>query len=243
MASLEPTASCLAALTEQYQMVANNLANASTIGFKRSTCAFSQSLETQLSYGAEAGGAVGTIEEIPAIDFSQGILTRTGGALDLALSGEGFFVLETPEGELYTRNGAFRVNPQGQLVDASGRLVAGTGGPIVVPNTVGISQLRVATDGTVSAGGTSIGQLKLANFADSQALMPAGLGCLRPGESAEPVAPDSLSVQQGFQEASNVNVVEELVNLIKVTRLYEANLKLISKQDEGTDSILQVAMA
>ena len=122
--------SSLEALDKQYQALAHNLANASTAGFKKRTSLFAQELARKEAEASDAASpAEETISQTSVIDFTQGALQRTGRPLDLAIAGEGMFVLETPAGPLYTRNGVFQTNAQGQLVDFAGRTVAGQGGP------------------------------------------------------------------------------------------------------------------
>jgi len=229
-------------LTHQYLLTTQNLANASTTGFKRRLAVFQEALEAQ----ADGEGAARTVNAGTAVDFSQGGLVRTGRTLDLALAGDGFFVVESPEaagGVLYTRNGAFRTNGQRQLVDAAGRLVAGEGGPIVLPTSVGLDRVSVSSDGTVSAGGQAVGKLRLAAFADPRELKAVGASLFEAPAGVLAEAPQGTKVHQGFQEASNVATVEELVTLIMVTRLYEAGMKTISAQDERMKNLIQVAMS
>ena len=142
--------------------------------------------------------------------------------------GKGFFIIETPEGPLYTRNGMFRTNSNGQIVDSEGRTVAGEAGPIMIPAGVGLSQLSVASDGSISAGGTAIGRFSIVDFgADEDKLVPAGANRYRmPEEGIVPVAAEQIVVKQGYLESSNVKMVDELVDMIMdmimVSRLYEA---------------------
>src|SRR4030066_1024522 len=145
------------ALTKEFNIIAHNLAKVSTVGFKRRCHAFSKSLEAQ---DAETYSP-GTIDLNSIFDFSQGSIVETGRPLDFALHGKGFFVIETPEGPLYTRNGTFQTNQNRQIVDSQGHIVAGQAGPITIPGNVGISQLSVSNDGTISAGEIAIGKLGL----------------------------------------------------------------------------------
>ena len=243
---IETTTSSLEALGREYQVIAHNLANASTTGYKRRCSSFVQLLQQAQALdatGPEASMPAGEVVDQVLIDFSQGALTRTGRPLDLGLDGEGFFVLETPEGPLYTRNGAFRTNPEGQLVDPAGRSVAGEAGPIVMPNTASTSSVRVTRDGSISVAGQTVGKLRLVEFDEESVLTPVEGTSFRAPADATPNPAANTTVQQGFQEASNVGIVEELVGLITVTRQYEANLKAIQAQDERMKNILEVAMA
>lgn len=234
------TASSLEALSNQYCTIAHNLANASTAGYKRRREAFIQSLQRQMNAAPQATAP--GVRSQASVDFTQGALVQTGRTLDLALDGAGFFVIESPQGTRYTRSGSFQVNAQGQLVDFAGRTLAGDGGPIIIPSGVSSGKVQVSAEGTVSVGGKSIGKLRLVSFEDPKVLRPVdGTGFEAPATVA-PGPATKVTVHQGFQEASNVAVVEELVDLIAVTRLYEANLKTISTQDERMKNLLQVAM-
>jgi flagellar basal-body rod protein FlgF len=199
------------ALTKEFDIIAHNLANVSTVGFKRRCNAFSKSLEAQEAESYSPG----TIDLNSVFDFSQGPIVETGRPLDFALHGKGFFAIETPEGPLYTRNGTFQTNQNSQIVDSLGRIVAGQAGPITIPNNMGISQLNVSSDGTISAGEIAVGKFRLA---------------------------EKVVVKQGYQEASNVQIIDELVDMILVSRLYEANMKSLTAAKETSSSLLSVAM-
>ncbi len=229
-------------LTRELEIITHNLANASTTGFKRRCNAFSKALDAQ--QGDAETYSPGTIDLNSAFDFSQGNLTQTGRTLDLAIMGKGFFVVETPAGPLYTRNGAFQTNANGQVVDSMGRTVAGESGPITVPASVGLSGLIVSAEGQISAGEISIGKIKIADFGDDQSkLVPAGDSCfVMPDKDIRPAEPENAVVKQGYQESSNVKIVDELVDMVMVTRLYEANMRYVSVQREASSSITSVAM-
>jgi flagellar basal body rod protein FlgG len=230
----------LDALTKEFDIVAHNLANANTVGYKRRCNAFTQALESQTS----VQGGDGSEEEMQtALDFSQGGLVQTDRKLDLALYGKGFFVIETPDGPLYTRHGVFQTNPNGQIVDLSGRVVAGVAGPISLPADVDPSQIDVSPEGRINAGSVAIGQFRVVEFPDTEdQLVPVGNTCLRAPTGVEPVEATSPVIKQGYQEASNVRIIDELVNLITVSRLYEANMKLVSVNKDTTSSMINVAM-
>jgi flagellar basal body rod protein FlgG len=228
------------ALTREFNIIAHNLANVNTVGFKRRCNAFSKSLETQ----EPETYSPGTIDLNSVFDFSQGNIIETGRPLDVALYGKGFFVIETPEGPLYTRNGTFFLNQNSQIVDSRGRIVGGQAGPITIPNNVGISQINVSSDGTVSVNNTDVGKFRFVDFKDDEnKLLPIGESCYRmPDENVAPVAADNVVVKQGSQEASNVEIMDELVDMILVSRLYEANMKSLSVQKETSGALLDAAM-
>ncbi|MHC4205876.1 MAG: flagellar hook-basal body protein [Planctomycetota bacterium] len=228
------------ALTQEFNIIAHNLANVSTVGFKRRCNAFSQSLEAQdpESYSP------GTIDLNSVFDFSQGGIVQTERPLDFALHGKGFFVIETPEGPRYTRNGTFMSNQNSQIVDSLGRIVAGQAGPITIPVNVGISQLNVANDGTISADEIAIGKFRLVDFNDNEnKLLPTGDSCYHmPDPNILPVEAQNIIVKQGYQEASNVQIIDELVDMILVSRLYEANMDSITAEQQASSSLMSLAM-
>jgi len=235
--------SSIEALMQEFGIITHNLANVSTVGYKRKCNAFSKILEAQ-GTGAETYSP-GVIDLNSAFDFSQGNIVETARPLDFALYGKGFFVIETPEGPLYCRNGIFLTNQNGQIVDSQGRIVAGQAGPITIPSSVAPSQLNVSSDGTISAGGTAFGKFNLVDFQDNEnKLVPVGGNCYRmPEQDIKPVAAENIVVKQGYQEASNVKMIDELVDMIMVSRLYEANMKFITAQSDASSSLMSVAMS
>lgn len=231
--------------------IANNLANANTTGYKRSTIVFQDLLyqTIQASGQAEAGGATqpaslqighGAAPVATVRNFTQGGFIETGNALDLAINGNGFFQVRNPDGSVaYTRDGTFTLS-------AEGTLVTQTGLPLepdisIPPEAV---EIHVSQDGLVSARlqgdaeMTDLGQIELARFANPGGLQPLGGNLYQQTEaSGEPTlsAPgqDGLGVvRQGFLEAANVDVVQEMVNLIAAQRAYEINSKMITTSEE-----------
>ncbi|HSW01243.1 MAG TPA: flagellar hook basal-body protein [Sedimentisphaerales bacterium] len=231
----------LNALTKEFDIVAHNMANVSTVGFKRRCNSFTKVLAAQES-AQDSGGEES--EETPGVfDFSQGSLTPTGRTLDLALHGEGFFVIETPEGPVYTRHGVFLTNQNGQIVDTAGRIVAGTAGPLIVPAEADVGDVYVTEDGRILAGQAEIGKLRLVEFINGQnQLVAVGQNCFQAPQDVTPTDALNVVVKQGYQEASNVKLVDELVNMILVSRMYEANMKLVSVKKEAGGAALGVAM-
>jgi flagellar basal-body rod protein FlgF len=231
----------LDALSQQFDVIVHNIANVSTVGYKRHCNVFIQTLEAQSDMQDPTSSEEAATETV--FDFSQGQLIQTDRKLDVAIQGDGFFVVESPDGPLYTRHGVFYTNQNGQIVDVAGRAVAGLAGPIVVPATRGTSSIHIAEDGRVSTGNALIGQFRIVEFPESRdQLYSAGGSCFRAPEGVEPVDVQTPLVKQGYQEASNVKLIDELVNMIAVSRMYESNMKLISGVQEASSSLMSVAM-
>lgn len=236
----EQVTTSIDALTKEFEIITHNLANVSTVGFKRRCNAFSKVLGTQDTETYSPG----TIDLNSAFDFSQGSIVETGRPLDFALHGKGFFVIETPEGPLYTRNGTFITNQNSQIADSQGRIVAGQAGPITIPGNIEFSQLNVSNDGTISAGEIAIGKFRLVDFNENEnKLVPTGDSCYRmTDENIQPTEAENIVVTQGYQEASNVRIVDELVDMILVSRLYEANMSSITAEKQASSSLMSAAM-
>ena len=236
-------AASLDAISQQYEAIAHNLANVSTAGYKRQSIVFSKALAAQMAGPVGSAAPQPTLQGSLSSDFRQGNLIKTDRPLDVALNGPGLFVLDSPEGTRYTRCGMFTTNPTGQLVDSAGRTVASDGGPITLPSTATQQNINITPDGTIEVDGTSVGKLKIAVFKDTSVLTSVGDHCYTAPNTVSPEsATDATTVSQGFQEGSNVNAVQELVGLITATRMYEANIKAMTAQDDKSKSLLQVAM-
>ena len=228
-------------LTQEFELITNNLANVNSAGYKRNCNYFSRVLQSQIS-GADEDVSF-DVGLSSAIDFSQAGISHTGRTLDMALSGKGFFVIETPDGPLYTRNGIFETNQNGQIVNLAGNIVAGQNGAINIPREMAISDVHVAGNGSISVAGVQIGKFKLVDFGDNEdKLVPRGGGCFTLSEDIRTDDAENVVVKQGYQESSNVQMVEELVDMIMVTRLYEANMKSITATKKASDSLINLAM-
>ena len=232
-------------------VISNNLANVNTTGFKRGRAVFEDLLyqnvrqvgaqstqETTLPSGLLLGTGVRTVATQKL--FTQGNIVQTGNPLDMGIQGRGFFQVLTPDGALgYTRDGSFQVNAQGQLVTASGYVVQPA---ISIPENA--QSITVGSDGTVgvllpgSTAPTQVGSIQLADFINPVGLQPIGQNVYR--ESAASGSPQTGApgvtglgtLAQGSAESSNVNVVEELVNMIETQRAYEMNSKAIASADQ-----------
>ncbi|MEZ6064754.1 MAG: flagellar hook basal-body protein [Planctomycetaceae bacterium] len=174
-ASLYSAAAGMEAAESLHQVTAQNLAFAHIPGFLRGVAIdnsfqwkFNQAEERFDSYRSES-----------LIDFTAGTLEQTGGPLDFALNGPGFFVVEGPSGPLYSRSGAFHLSPDGTIVNIDGLAVRGNGGPITLPPDASLSTLTVDADGTIMAGGAEVGRLEIAQFEDPQLLRRVGASLLQ----------------------------------------------------------------
>jgi flagellar basal-body rod protein FlgG len=241
----------LDAQNTQMAVIANNLANSNTTGFKSDRAAFQDLMYQNVQQvGAQStqntqystGLSLGTGVRIAATEknYTQGSVLQTGGTLDITVTGLGFFQVTMPDGTLaYTRDGSFSMDSQGNVVTASGFPISPA---ITIP--ISAQSVTIGNDGTVSvtAAGTSkattVGQIQLANFINVEGLQPTGNNLLvESGSSGAPQVgtpgTNGLgSLQQGSLETSNVNTVTELVNMITCQRAYEMNSKAITTTDE-----------
>jgi flagellar basal-body rod protein FlgG len=248
----------LDAQNTQMSVIANNLANTNTTGFKSDRAAFQDLMYQNVrQVGAQStqntqystGLTLGTGVRIAATEknYTQGSVLQTQGNLDMSITGLGFFQITMPDGTIsYTRDGAFSMDSQGNVVNASGNPISPA---ITIPANA--QSVSVGTDGTVSvttAGSTkatSVGQIQLASFINVQGLQPIGNNLLT--ESASSGAPQVGTpgtgglgnLSQGSLETSNVNTVTELVNMIQCQRAYEMNSKAISTTDQMLQYLTQ----
>ena len=223
--SLPVALSRQAVLARQMDVIATNLANASTAGFKAEHMIFSEFVEP----ASTTGEPLSMVHDTTLLrDMSEGTISGTDNPLDLAISGDGFFAVQTADGPRYTRHGAFRLDNLGQIVSVSGDPVQGVGGaPILVPQ--GTSTITITRDGTVSADSTPIGQIQLSAFEAPQALKKEGNDLYDAGDQ-QPVPPADAEVLQGMIEGSNVEGVVEMTRMIDVVRSYQSANRLIENE-------------
>lgn len=216
-------------------VIANNLANASTPGFKREALQFEEFL---VKDRPEEGSVAPQVSSLVAPsgtmrDLRQGPIVSTASPFDLAINGEGFFVVTTPAGERYTRNGHFQLNAGGQLATSDGNLVAGDAGAITV--TPGDGDVHIAAAGTVSGNQGPIGKLRLVSFSRPQMLQSEGASLYRTDQT--PLGSNARLVQGGI-EASNVEPVIEISRMIEVMRAYQMTASLLQSQEERDGNTL-----
>lgn len=220
-------------LMQEMQVVANNIANMSTTGFRREGVIFAEHVADLK--GEEPSLSMATAEG-RAVNLSQGVLQQTSGRFDLAIEGEGFFQVQTPDGNQLTRAGAFTPSPEGVLVTAEGFPVLDSGGsPVAVPS--GAAQLTIARDGTISADGQPVGQIGLFLPASPTDLTEAGGTRFKTTSAPEPM--EGGSIFQGFLEGSNVNPVAEITRMIAVQRAYEMGQGFLDAEDGRIRSVVQ----
>lgn len=221
-------------LERSMQTIANNLANVSTEGFRREGVVFAEWVDRLPTDGGSLSQATAMIR---TTDFSQGGLSATKNPLDLALEGEGFFALQTPDGVALTRVGSFKLLPSGELAAHDGaRLLDGGGAPIVVPSNA--SNISIARDGTISVDGLASAQIGVVSVADPLQMSRIGETRFVPDGDLAPAA--NASVIQGFVEQSNVNAVLEMTRMIDVQRSYEAGQSILQSEDERMREAMRV---
>jgi flagellar basal-body rod protein FlgF len=212
--------------------LANNLANVNTPGFKRDSLRFERVLSTAGSQSVD--GSVeppDLVSEAYAIDYSSGLIKRTDNTLDLAIDGDGFFVVNTPEGKAYTRQGNFRLDKSGKLVTVDGLEVLGSGGPI----TINGGNVSFDTQGKIMVEGVETGAIKIVDFPKPYDLRKLGGGLFVPNDpNVTPQASGSVSLRQGHLESSNVNAITEMVSLIDASRSFETCQRVVQTYDSIT---------
>ncbi|MGA2715582.1 MAG: flagellar basal-body rod protein FlgF [Bryobacteraceae bacterium] len=223
-------------------LLANNLANAGTSGYKndREFYGVYASEDAQNSVDG-ASGATLPVVETQWTDFSAGEMQVTGNALDVAIVGKGFFTVTGPKGPLYTRNGNLRILPTGELANADGYPLLSTGGGTIQvrPN----AQISIASDGTVAQGGQSLGQIGVVNFKSTDSLRKIGSTSFENQSTTNLPSPaTNMEVQQGKLEGSNVSVPDAAMRLVSVMRQFEMLQKAIGvSTDMDTKAIQEVA--
>lgn len=211
---LEMTRAAQAGLRKerQYELISNHLANAGTTGYKKDILTFDQMMKAKLT-----------------TDHSNGDLRITGNELDLALTEQGFFKIQTPAGIRYTRNGNFTLDTENQLVTGQGDLVLGQGGPI----TIAGSDVHISSVGEILSDGEAVDTLVIANFNSTEQLEKEGQNYfVYKGDPNDEVEPDTIKVVQGSLESANISTVVEMTKMIETQRMYETISKMMHTLDE-----------
>jgi len=224
----------LVARTQALDTVANNIANTSTVGFRAERNIFSSVLAAAENASASPLNPVlnsyGILSGTMA-DTSQGALEKTGNDFDLAVEGKGYFVVNTANGLMYTRNGAFQLSSKDQIETSSGDLVMGDKGPITVPD----GKITISEDGTISSDGAVVGKIKVVEFPLGTELANTGNSLYSAPANATPLAPKESSVRQGVLENSNVNAVSAMIQLVEAQRNAEMMQRALSMFNSEID--------
>ncbi|MES9851144.1 MAG: flagellar hook-basal body protein [Candidatus Thiodiazotropha sp. L084R] len=213
-------------------IIGHNLANADTAGYKREVAVmrpFGTYLNDAMFQSEKSGISTAT-------DFNIGVPSHTGNPLDLSIEGDGYFVVESPKGTLYTRQGSFALDGSGHLVTSAGYRVIGNEGELRLTS----DQPRIDKEGAIWDAGELVGSVKIARFSDSRSLQKLGGGLYLAGSATElPVNDQGPGIRQGFLETSNVNAMTEMVDLITVMRQVEGGQKVIQSYNEMLDLAIQ----
>jgi flagellar basal-body rod protein FlgF len=209
--------------------ITNNIANVNTSGFKAEKAFFLEEDPDDL-YNAER-----PLESaIRTINYSQGVIQKTGNTLDLAVNGKGFFVVQTDEGEAYTRDGKFTLDTDKNLVTEEGDYVLGTSGKITIPGDN--VEIEIDESGAINVDGSEAGVVKIVDFGKPDGLVKQGNGLFRnPDDAAELQMGKNHEIQSGYLELSNVKAVEQMVDMINVNRsfeLYQKVMQTLQEQDK-----------
>ena len=220
-------------LLAEMQAVANNIANTATTGYRGEGVVFSEFIR---NLGGDAPSLSMAAARVRETSMAQGALTATGGGFDLAIEGDGFFMVETPDGPRLTRSGSFTPNANGDLVTAEGYLLLDAGGaPVFVPT--GAGRVAIGDDGTISAAGVPVGQVGLflpENPADL--LREDGVRFRTEGEVLPAL---DARMRQGFLEESNVDAVLQIARMIEVQRAYELGQSFMDREDERLRALIK----
>jgi flagellar basal-body rod protein FlgF/flagellar basal-body rod protein FlgG len=234
------------ALQRELDVVANNIANINTTGYKSDNTVF-QEFMMPVARANQFRGADRQLSFVQDratwIDLSQGPVEPTGNPLDVAVSGNAFLTVQTPRGERYTRNGALQINNQGQLVTSEGLAVVGQNGPITFQPTD--REISIGIDGLISVreGQNTIaaqrGKLKLASFAQPQQLQKDGTSTYMAPPGVTPQVPTNAKITQGAIEKSNVQSVLEMTRMIQITRAYTETAQILQNQSDMRRSAIE----
>ena len=230
-ASGSVTLSRQSGLLGQMDTIANNIANASTTGFRREGMVFSEFI----ARSGEAPSLSMGFGNTRVVDLQQGGMTQTGGTFDLAIEGDGFFMIATPQGQQLTRSGAFTPGPDGTLLTDDGyQVLDGGGSAIFVPPDA--RNVAVAQDGTVSADGVPLARIGLWQASDPMSLTHES-GTRFSSSGVEPA--EGAQVMQGYLEESNVDPLQEVASMITVQRAYELGQSFMDREDERARNVIQ----
>jgi len=218
-------------LRRELDVVANNIANADTTGFKVEQLLVGEEVGERARNAFVRPGVSFVLDNGVGRDYGQGAMEETGRSLDFAIEGEGaFFKVQDGNGEAYTRDGAFTLDPTGRLTTQHGQAVLGDSGEIVLDTTLGA--VSVGADGTITQNGQVTGRLSVVRFDSLGALEKSGDGLYRNASNSTPVEATDAQIRQGMLEGSNVNPILEITNLIEIQRAYESVTRMIENTND-----------
>jgi len=231
---LYKSASAMIPRIKKQEAAANNIANASTPGYKKERIFTKELSKAELKIAQKRNAWEQPMVDKSYTSFAPGVFDNTGNPLHLAIDGDGFFKIELPDGtQALTRNGAFSVNNQGLLEIPGGAVVIGEGGPI----EVGSGVIDVSATGIVSSNGQSVGQIRPVTVNNLQELNKIGSSLFIVPDGEELIPVPKSTIQQGYLEASNVDIVREMIEMIISFRNFEADSKSISVQDQSLEQL------
>jgi flagellar basal-body rod protein FlgF len=220
-------------LMREMHVLANNIANTATTGFRREGVVFTEHVK---ALGAAPSLSMANASA-RSVDLTQAEISQTGGVFDFAIRGDGFFLIETPQGERLSRAGHFTPNAEGELVNPDGfRLLDAGGAPVVLPG--GVADVHLAQDGTLSADGQPVARIGLWAPADPTSLRHVA-GTLFSADAPEPMEEGAGVLLQRHLEGSNSNPITEIARMIEVQRAYELGQTLLDREDQRIRSVLQ----
>lgn len=217
-------------LRRELDIVANNIANVDTTGFKVEGTMVKTDPSTGATMTDGPPNLKFVIDDGVTRDFSQGALRQTDGTFDVGIEGQGFFRIQTAAGERYTRDGRFTLSPEGKLTTQAGDAVQGESGDIVVDPQQG--PVAIAADGTVSQGTSKIGKIAVVTFDDLASLSKTGDNQFSNTSNLQPQPATAARVHQGMLEGSNVNSILQVTRLIEISRAYESMARTIENSAE-----------
>jgi flagellar basal-body rod protein FlgF len=225
------------ALNREIGIIANNLANMNSTGFKARKMMFVEHLVRSKGGDGKFGDRLSFVRDIATVrDTSQGALDKTGNPLDMALRGDGYFVVETKDGERYTRNGHFHLDTEGQLVTANGQAVLSEGGQPLFFGPED-TKITVSRDGTVSTVNGELGKLRIVRFENDKKLREEGEGLFVTDQA--PVAVAEPDVVQNALESSNVRPITEMARMIAAQRSYDGVRRFINREDQRIRTMMR----
>jgi flagellar basal-body rod protein FlgG len=226
------------------EIIANNLANMNTTGFKKDEMFVEMMKDPGIAPHPNAGDLTTRLNVQRTVDFVEGSLNETNNPLDVALQGSGWLVVETPNGERYTRNGNFTITLDGTLTTRDGFPVLGVDGRIKFPDLQKAVQdgISITQSGEIRSGSVEIGTLRVVNVSDETQLRKAGDSLFRLERNADVLITEHELpiIRQGFLEESNVGGVDEMIEMIEITRNFESNQKAIAAQDQTLERLFEV---